>query len=200
MFHPATLLFAWAGFALGLQWCHWTLLLPLLLITSGLAFRLAAQRSRQLLWRTRWLLLSLLLLFLFATPGEFLPGMAGQFGLTHEGVTQGSVQIGRLLVLLLSLALLHEHLGNPGLMTGFYGLLKPFSWRDVTVVRLMLVLAYVEQKSSVAAWRPWFAGEDDPLALVEGSTCHLVDQPMAWLDRLLILLMGFGMLVLWGLA
>jgi len=200
MFHPASLLLTWAGFAIGLQWCYWMWLLPLLLIISSLAFCLAARRSWQLLWRTRWLLLSLLLLFLFATPGEYLPGMAGQLGVTLEGLVQGGEQIGRLLILLLSLALLHEHLGNQGLMTGLYWLLQPFAWRDVTVVRLMLVLEYVEEKSSVATWRQWFADEADLPEIVEGATCRLVLWPIGWPDRLLILMLGVGMLILWGIA
>lgn len=174
--------------------------MPLLLITSSLAFLLATHRSRQLLWRTRWLLLSLLLLFLFATPGEYLPGLAGQLGITREGLAQGGEQIGRLLILLLSLALLHEHLGNQGLMTGLYWLLQPFAWRDVTVVRLMLVLEYVEQKSSVAAWRNWFADEANLPDVVDGATCRLAQQPIAWRDRLLILLLGVVMLILWSIA
>jgi hypothetical protein len=198
MFHPASLLLSWAGYALGLQWCHWTWLLPLLLITTLQAFRFAARRSRQLLWRTRWLLLSLLLLFLFATPGEYLPGLLGQMGVTLEGLVQGGEQIGRLLILLLSLALLHEYLGNQGLMTGLYWLLQPFAWRDVTVVRLMLVLEYVEQKSSVSAWRRWFADEADLPEVVDDATCRLVQQPIAWPDRLLILVLTVVILALWG--
>lgn len=200
MFHPASLLLTWAGYAIGLQWCHWTCLLPLLILTALLAFWLAAQRSWQLLWRTRWLLLSLLLLFLFATPGEYMPGIAGQLGITREGLVQGGEQIGRLLILLLSLALLHEHLGNQGLMTGLYWLLKPFSWRDVTVVRLMLVLEYVNQQSSVSAWRQWFAEEADLSEDVDGGTCRLIDQPLGWQDGLLILLLSAGMLIILGIA
>lgn len=175
-------------------------LAPLLLITTLLAIWLAARRSRQLLWRTRWLLLSLLLLFLFATPGEYLPGLVGQVGVTYEGLAQGGEQIARLLILLLSLALLHEHLGNQGLMTGLYWLLQPFAWRDVTVVRLMLVLAYVEQKSSVAAWRQWFADEADVPDVVDGATCRLVQEPITWPDRLLMLALCAVMLVLWSSA
>ncbi len=200
MFHPAALLLTWIGFAFGLQWCHWAWLLPLLLMTSLLAFRLAARRSRQLLWRTRWLFLSLLLLFLFATPGEYLPGLAGQLGVTREGLAQGGEQIGRVMILLLSLAWLHEHLGNQGLMTGLYWLLQPFAWRDVTVVRLMLVLEYVEQRSSVSAWRQWFSDEADLPESTEGATCQLVQQPIARRDRLLMLLLSVVMLVLWGIA
>ena len=200
MFHPASLLLTWAGFAIGLQWCRLTWLLPLLLMTFVLAIWWAARRSRQLLWRTRWLLLSLLLLFLFATPGEYLPGLAGQLGMTREGLGLAGEQISRLLILLLSLALLHERLGNQGLMTGLYWLLQPFAWRDMTVVRLMLVLEYVEHKSSLSAWRRWFADEADLPGVVDGATCRLMNQPIAWQDKLLILLLGIGMLALWGVA
>jgi hypothetical protein len=200
MFHPATLLLSWVGVALSLQWCRWPWLLPLLLITAILSFWLAARRSRQLLWRARWLLFSLLLLFLFATPGEFLPGLAGQLGMTREGLEQGAEQIGRLLILLLSLALLHEQLGNQGLMSGLYWLLMPFAWRDITVVRLMLVLEYVEEKSSVSAWRQWFSERADLPEEEGGATCQLSDQPIARQDRLLILLLGVGIVTFWSIA
>jgi hypothetical protein len=119
--------------------------------------------------------------------------------MTREGLEQGAEQIGRLLILLLSLSLLHERLGNQGLMTGLYWLLKLFSWRDVTVVRLMLVLEYVEEKSSVSAWRQWFAGGGDLPEWGGGATCQLSDQPIAWQDRLLILLLGV-IIMLWSIA
>jgi hypothetical protein len=154
MLHPASLLFVWLGFALGLQWLPVAWLIVLAMACVIVAFALATERSFNLLRRSRWLLLSLAVLYLFATPGEYLSGILGDIGLTYEGLNQGGVQIGRLLAMLASLAVLHQTVGTQGLLTGFHCLLKPFPWREATVVRLMLVLEYAEQKSHVR-WREW---------------------------------------------
>lgn len=154
MLHPASLLLIWLGFALGLQWLPVSWLIVLAMACVIVALAMATERSFNLLRRSRWLLLSLAVLYLFATPGEYLPGILGDIGLTYEGLRQGGEQIGRLLAMLASLAVLHQTVGTQGLLTGFHCLLKPFPWREATVVRLMLVLEYAEQKSQVR-WREW---------------------------------------------
>ena len=154
MWHPATLLLAWISFSLILQAASPYLLVALLTISLVLAAVFAPARSFRLLRRSRWLLLSIGVLFLFFSPGEYLPGFAGQFGFTYEGIERTGEQLGRLLAILVSLAWLHEHIGTQGLLAGLYRLLGPFSWRETTVVRLMLVLEFVEEKREIR-WREW---------------------------------------------
>lgn len=163
MFHPATLLLAWLVFALGLQWLGVFWLIAVAAICVVLALTLAQERTRGLLRRSRWLLLSLAVLYFFATPGEYLPGFAGALGLTYEGVRQGAEQMGRLLAMLASLALLHRQLGTPGLLAGLHWLMQPFVWREKTVVRLMLVLETVERRRAIP-WREWLtpAAHEEP--------------------------------------
>jgi hypothetical protein len=155
MWHPLTLLLCWAAFALALQWI--SSLLVLLVVTAIsllLAGIFAGHRSRSLLARARWLLLSLGVLFVLFTPGEYVTGIPEWLGVTHEGLARASDQLCRLLALLATLALLHERVGTQGLLTGLHALLKPFPFGDVTVVRLMLVLEHVEQKRDIG-WRTW---------------------------------------------
>lgn len=154
MFHPATLLLAWLVFALGLQWLGVFWLIAVAAICVTLALALAPKRTRALLWRSRWLLLSLAILYFFATPGEYLPGLAGTLGLTYEGARLGAEQMGRLLAMLASLALLHRQLGTSGVLAGLHCLLQPFAWCEKTVVRLMLVLETVERRRAIP-WREW---------------------------------------------
>lgn len=156
MFHPASLLLAWLAFALGLQWLALFWLLSIAAFLVVVSMWLATERSLALLRRSRWLLLSLALLYFFMTPGEYLPGLAGTLGMTHEGLRQGMEQIGRLLAMLSSLALLHRHLGTSGLLTALLWLMKPFAWREKTVVRLMLVLETVERRQPIS-WREWLS-------------------------------------------
>jgi hypothetical protein len=158
MWHPASLLLSWFGLVLVLQQLSLFPLMILLLACLLLAAINAPERSRSLLWRSRWLLLSLAILFLFATPGEYLPGVWGEIGLTYEGLRQCGEYLGRLLAMLASLALLHQTLGTQGLLAGFYCLLGPLPGRKTTVVRLMLVLEFVEQKRQTH-WREWLMPE-----------------------------------------
>lgn len=188
MWHPASLLLTWLSFALILQWAHFPLLVALALTSVLLAGRFAYERSRTLLWRSRWLLLSLGILFFFATPGEYLPGIWGSMGLTYEGMQHGSEQLSRLLAMLASLALLHQRLGTQGLLAGFYWLLRPFAWRVTTVVRLMLVLEFVEQKRQIG-WREWLvpqSGLEPGIDTLVPDYFNLSMPPLHMRDRALI--------------
>lgn len=185
MLHPAALLLTWFGFALALQWLPLTWLIVIALTCVALALMIASQRSFNLLRRSRWLLISLAVLYFFATPGAYLPGTLGDIGLTYEGLLQGGEQIGRLLAMLTSLALLHQAMGTQGLLTGLYCLLKPFPWREATVVRLMLVLEHVEQKNRVS-WRDWLL----PRVPTDGQLpepLHLTLPRFRWRDAALLL-------------
>jgi len=156
MFHPASLLLAWFAFALSLQWLKFAWLLAVAFCCTLLALLLARERSYGLLRRSRWLLLSLAGLYFFATPGEYLPGLAGSLGLTREGVHLGAEQIARLVAMLASLALLHRLSGTAGLLAALYWLLTPFAWREKTVVRLLLVLETLEKQKAIS-WQEWLA-------------------------------------------
>jgi hypothetical protein len=168
-----------------MQWLPVSWLIVLALTCVVVALTMASQRSLNLLWRSRWLLTSLAVLYLFATPGEYLPGIFGDIGLTYEGLLQGGEQIGRLLAMLTSLALVHQSVGTQGLLTGLHCLLKPFPWREATVVRLMLVLEYVEQEHHIR-WQEWLM----PSAQIDGALPErlLLTMPrFRWLDVALVL-------------
>lgn len=193
MFHPASLLLAWIVYAAGLSWLPLPWLTAISAVSLLAALIWANDRSRRLLYRTRWLFLTLAVLNLFATPGEYLPGGGGDIGLTFEGLWQGLEHTGRLLALLTSLALLHQHVGNTGLVAGFYTLMKPLPWREATVVRLMLVLDYVEQET-VAGWRDWLS--PGPAQAREPQRIHLPHYAFGGRDTLVLgliplMIMGF---------
>lgn len=190
IFHPAALLLAWTGFALSLQWAGFATVLVAALLSMAVALHSAPIRCRNLLYRSRWLLLSLAALFVFFSPGEYLDGAAGSIGVTREGLVLGGEYLGRLLALLASLAVLHEHVGTQGLLAGLHALLAPFPWREVTVVRLMLVLEHVERSPS-GGWRDWLSeggeGNDGAAAL------HLQQQEFRKRDLALIGVLAIGL-------
>ncbi|MBI4984324.1 MAG: hypothetical protein HZC24_02975 [Rhodocyclales bacterium] len=186
MFHPATLLLAWAGLALTLPQFPLPALVWLLPAALLPAFVFAGRRTRALMRRTRWLLLSLALLFAFGTPGLAVPGWIGRLGATQDGLLLAGEHLARLLLLLATLSLLHERIGTSGVVAGLHWLLRPlqrwFSLRERIVVRLMLVLEYVENGDG--GWRSWLSEADggpDRLALAIPRT-----QWPDWLALLLV--------------
>lgn len=186
MFHPATLLLAWAGFALVLPSLPLGILALLLVPALISAMLLARFRSLALFRRARWLLLSIALLFAFATPGLAVPGPLGGMGMTQDGLALAAEHLSRLVLLLATLSLLHDHLGTAGFVSGLYWLLAPVSrWhgvRERIVVRLMLVVEFVESGSG-AGWRHWLSERDDrgPRSL------RLTIRRQRWPDRVALL-------------
>lgn len=151
-FHPAALLLAWLAFAVALQFLSLPFLAGVLAASACWAAWAAADNALVMLHRARWLLVSITLLYLFATPGVYLPGLAGKVGMTHEGVSLGKEQLTRLAAMLLGLALVFRMLGTQGMLNGLYWLLRPFSWGKMTVVRLTLTLEFAKRPSALG-WR-----------------------------------------------
>ncbi len=168
MFHPASLLLAWVGAAIALQQLSLpglgaalALLLPFVLVV-------APKRGWRMIRRSRWLLLSLAVLFVFGTPGEIVPALPWA---TWEGIAFAAEHVLRLVLLLLLLALLLQRLETDRLMAGLYLLLAPAAAigfdRGAAVARLMLVLDYVQGDTGDTHWRQWLEHpvEPDPAPL-----------------------------------
>lgn len=105
----------------------------------------AAVHMRLLLRRSRWLLLTMLAMFGWATPGtpvSFIPGA------TEEGLLLAVDNMARLLVALSIVALILKTLSPPELVAGIRSLLAPLGFlkisRDRIAVRLALTLNEVE--------------------------------------------------------
>ena len=204
-FHPATVLLAWGTLAVGVQFLPLTGLLLATSVFLLMALVLAGSRTRLFLKRSRWLLLSIVVLFVVATPGERLSGWPGDLGLSVDGIQQATEHLCRLLLLICSLALLHERLGTQGFLVGMYCLLAPLrNWKNLReriVVRLMLVLAYVET-SPRSAWRdllqPPTRASDEPVDPPrDEETLSLPVPDMRWADWSVVLLTIGIFLALW---
>jgi energy-coupling factor transport system permease protein len=123
-----------------------------LLMTAGLillgAFSISRHMFIQLLRRTRWIMMSLLLIYAYITPGEPLSDSLGMFGPSREGLLDGVLQLTRLLAALAGLAILLDHLNKQQLIAGLYTLFAPLQWiglsRERLAVRLALTLRYAE--------------------------------------------------------
>ncbi len=147
-FHPAAQILAWCLLVATLQ----ALGLSVLLIAAGLillaTLAVSGRKFIHLLRRTRWIMLSLLLIYAYSTPGQPLLPQAGVLSPTHEGAIDGSLQLLRLLAALGGLAILLDRLHRQQLIAGLYTLLAPLRLlglsRERAAVRLALTLHYAE--------------------------------------------------------
>lgn len=172
--HPASWLLIWVAFVLSVQGLPWPLLALLTVVVGVPVFWRSPQHSLLLLRRSRWIFLSIGILFVFFTPGEYLPGLAGTLGMSREGLVVAAEQVLRLCLILLGLAGLHAYLGNAGIINGLYALMRRFVWRDRTVVRLLLVLARIEREGT--AKNP-FPGREGWYGWMMGNTLSSSDFP-----------------------
>lgn len=191
--HPATLLLGWLACAIALQWMP---LLPLLVAALAVlpaAGYFARRRFGLLLRRSRWLLLSIALLFSLATPGTALPDPLGALGLTTEGCLAATAHVLRLALLLALLALLLEHQTIPRLIGGLYLLLTPFEKmldRGRIALRLLLVLEYVERNHATKHWNDWLTPQQSDAVY---PPLELAVPPLAAYDCIIIVI-GFGII------
>jgi len=112
-------------------------------------------RWLRLVYRARWLLLTLWLILAYNAPGE--AWLDQSWAPTYEGMAEGSLQAARLSVLLLWLAWLFVRLGREQLVSGVRGLLLPAQVLGLQVerlvVRLSLVLENMQVPQARGGWR-----------------------------------------------
>jgi energy-coupling factor transport system permease protein len=166
-FHPAAQILVWCLLVAAMQ----TLAPVALLMTAGVILLAAVVISRhrfiQLLRRTRWIMLSLLLIYAYSTPGQPLSDMLGLFSPSREGLADGVLQLSRLLAALAGLAILLDRLHRQQLIAGLYTLFAPLQLirvsRERVAVRLALTLHYAE----VAMLRETYPWQDNLRSLFE---------------------------------
>jgi energy-coupling factor transport system permease protein len=150
--HPFVRIVCLISFAIALQLMRWQLLFAAdVLLLIGLAW-CGAHAFQLLIRRARWLLLSILLIYAYATPGEYLPWIPDAFAPSYEGLQAGLTQMGRLASILAALSILLATSSREDIMIGIYLLLQPFRMLGVSperfATRLWLTLHYVETMPS----------------------------------------------------
>lgn len=114
-----------------------------------LMFLTGLSRCWTLVRRTRVLLLVLVLLYAFTTPGVPILENWETFSPSYEGLQAGGLQAWRLLLMIAALATLLAYLPRQRLLTGIYVLLLPLKPLGLPVerfaVRLWLTLHYAEE-------------------------------------------------------
>lgn len=203
LIHPVLRIAALFGLAVLIQ------LLPVAaLMGAGIALMLVAYTCyrpvcRTTLRRSRWLLVTLLLIYSLSTPGEYVPGWPVWFAPTYEGLMTGALQTLRLLSMLAGLVLLLGSTPREELMAAIYQLLRPLRWTGVSPqrfsARLWLTLEYLEDPkfrrlAGSTMWATWF--QDDGVMLgKEKIAIEVVPfSPVDWA------MLGVGVLAVCGVA
>ena len=151
------------------------------------------QRGSGLVRRARWLLLSLLVVFSWGIPGD--PLWNGALSPTYEGLFEGLTHLGRLVLVLMAVAAFLEAMSLQDLLAATHALLGPLRRLgfdpDRSVVRLMLVLRYVE---TLPRPRDWRALLDLPATNL-GEVVEIGYQPFRWPDFVVVLTLAIAFLL-----
>lgn len=198
-FHPAAQILTWCLLVATMQ----ALTLGTLLVAASLillcAFVMSGRKFIHLLRRTRWIMFSLLLIYAYSTPGQPLSDALGVFSPSREGLTDGVLQLTRLLAALAGLAILLDRLHRQQLIAGLYALFAPLQWlgmsRERLAVRLALTLHYAE----VAMLRGTHTWQDTLHSLFEphGEISRQMELPLYRFAASDACLLGGSLLMLW---
>ncbi len=143
--HPASVILLGISFLLFAS----TRSAPVLITLGGgsvmAAFFIARFHLLRILSRSRWLLLTMLVLFGWMTPGTALPYLPGA---TQEGLLLAADNLARLLLAIAIVSMLLSAMPPPALVSGMRTLLAPLAglggFRDRLAVRLILTLEAVD--------------------------------------------------------
>lgn len=191
--HPAVLIFLWACLTVAMQPLHAVGLLLIGVPLLAAACALSPARLRMLLRRTRWIMLSLLLIYAYATPGDAVWAPLSEFSPTYEGLLDGMLQLCRLACALASLAILLTVLSQQQLVSGLYTLAYPLRYvglsRERIAVRLALTLHYAESAMLDTAVN-WRSNIEQMLAPAETkqNSIELHATPFTLRDALLLII------------
>ncbi|MCK9379591.1 MAG: hypothetical protein M0P95_00840 [Sulfuritalea sp.] len=143
--HPASLILLGLAVLLAASSRHGTALFLGGMGLALVALLAATSHLRLLLRRSRWLMLTMLVMFGWLTPGTPVPLIPGA---TQEGLLLAGDSLARLFVALSMVALILRALSPPELVAGIRSLLAPLALlrisRDRIAVRLALTLNEVE--------------------------------------------------------
>lgn len=162
--HPAAQIMIWICLAVLVQAMHGLVLMAFGSAVLALAMAVCALRLIRLLRRTRWIFISLLLIYAYATPGTPCLAQLGAFSPGCEGMLEGGMQLMRLLTVLAGLSVLLALLPTAQLIGGLFILAYPLRFlgfsRERLAVRLALTLGYAESAmhDTASDWRASLAG------------------------------------------
>ncbi len=182
--HPATRLLIWISTLIAVQFIDGPMFIVAFAVVP-LGGKRVAVRAWRLIWRARWLLVSLFVIFAWGVPGKALWDEA-LFPPSYEGIREGGRHLARMLLVLTTVAAFLEFTPLADLLAATRALLRPFQRLGINadrgVVRLMLVLRYVETLPRPRDWKILLAMPD----VCTSETVEVEHQALSWRDGLVI--------------
>lgn len=191
------------------------LLPPIAIALYALVIMLGLNASGWQFWgrifKRMWLVwVSILLIMAFNTPGEIVVSLPGQLHITYQGLYQGALQIARLSLMLLLIALMTSALSRSQLLSAFYCISQPLRLLglspDRLATRLWLTIAYIEQhqrdafsrgKNSASILDEFLQSQQTPPLTPADYTIKIALPSLTGLDYMIIALMLSSLLLLW---
>lgn len=194
--HPATAIVLWLFFVVWLEFVQ-----PSMLIVAALGLipwlhGVTLTQFLRYLRRTRWLLLTLLVIYAYTLPGDNISALLGSFSPSVQGIQYGVLRLVRLIMLLAALSILMVRTPRNSLLLGLFRILSPLQLLGVDAeriaVRLWLTLHYAE--ATLADTRTLNMKQrletlklNTVTATAVPSHIELQDQSMEWVDYLCLL-------------
>lgn len=202
--HSAARILLWCGWAIGVEFVS-APSLTMLAVVSATAFVLASSRRAawRLLYRSRWLMLVILLTYAYTLPGNPIWPAWGSWSPTQQGLSAGALRVARLGLMLIGLAVLLASTPRARLIYGLYVLLRPVEWlgfdRRAFAVRLGLTLEYIERQPPGGSLQQWLAQLKQPVhSDIEPTVYRMQTERWRWHDSVLIV--GMVAAILRGLV
>jgi energy-coupling factor transport system permease protein len=206
--HPAIKILGFICLGMALNKLAVTVLIEIFCVIALLVTYWQVGSWLQMLWRMRWLFLSMLLVYGLTTPGEYVKGMPTDWGVTYEGIRAGSLQIARLATMLGGIALLMASTPRCDLIAGFYQLLIPLKALKLKperfAARLCLTLQYLEDVDFVhqknKSEKSWVQLLDMNVSKNEGEKTQVIElqSPMfAYIDWLGLITVLVAVMIIW---
>lgn len=202
LLHPATRILLWVLLAVACGAMGW---MGLTVASVLVAAALAGWRDRAclaMLRRARWLLLSLLLVYGFATSGPPLSIGAISLPLSRPGLEAGLLQAWRLVLMIAGLALLLALTSRPEMIGGIHAILSPLRAigldPDRAAVRLSLTLDYARAlgRPRGKSWRQVLVDALEPDA-DPPSRVVIQRGPYSWRDSAAIAAAALVLVAAW---
>jgi energy-coupling factor transporter transmembrane protein EcfT len=163
--HAASILILWALAVLLVQMSEGWRLAVAVGVSLVLALVVARVNCLRLIKRVTVLLVAILVLFAWFTPGEAMWVDWPRLSPSREGLALALAHGGRLLAVVCWVAILLARMAPDRLVSGLYTLARPGAVFGLSAervaLRLLLVLRYVDRaRASGLDWRGWLAAPD----------------------------------------
>lgn len=164
-------------------------------VMLALALGTGSHRLITLLRRTRWIFVSILIIYAYAMPGEPWFSQLGVLSPSYDGLVDGLTQLMRLITVLAGLAIVLTILSALQLIAGLYTLMYPMRYlgvsRERIAVRLALTLRYAES-AMMDSTKDGLSCLDELITAkqTEAGNIELQLEAFGWFDWFLLFALG----------